>query len=45
MKLLKKAHPDDFDENKANDTINGIIKDHKGDYGTMVGILQKSLAK
>lgn len=41
--LLKKAHGDDFDEAKANETIEGILKDTDGDYGAAVGIIQASL--
>ena len=43
QKVLKKAHPDDFDEDKANKTIDGILKKADGDFGAAVGILTSSL--
>ena len=38
---------DDLDEQKLNDTIDGILKDNaelveKGDWGSLIGILNKS---
>ena len=42
-KLLKKAFGDEFDEKKADDTADGLIKKYDGDYGAMVGALQSSL--
>ena len=39
MDVLKKAHPDDFDEKVAQDVINGLKKKHDGDYGAMIGAL------
>lgn len=45
MDLLKKAHPDDFDQVKADDTISGLLSKKEGDdYGTIIGMLQKSLS-
>jgi hypothetical protein len=44
-KVLKKAHGEDFDQSKADDMINGILKKNKGDYGAMIGIVQSSLAE
>lgn len=44
MKLLKKAHGDDFDETKAKDTIDGLKSKYDGDYDKMVGALQSGLA-
>jgi len=41
--ILKKAHKDDYDEKKADATINGILKKADGDYGKAVGILNNSL--
>lgn len=40
---------DDFDEDKMNDTIEGILNDNKelveaGDWGALIGILNKSFA-
>ena len=40
---------DDLDEEKMNDTIEGILKDNsdlveKGDWGALIGILNKSFA-
>ena len=41
--ILKKAHGDKYDENKANDVINGLLDKYKDDYGAMIGALQSSL--
>lgn len=41
--VLKAAFGDDFDQNKADKTAEGILKDADGDYGKAVGILQGSL--
>jgi hypothetical protein len=41
--LLKKAHKNDYDENKAEKTIDGILKKAKGDLGAAVGILTAGL--
>lgn len=41
--LLKKAFGEEYDEEKASNTITGIIKKYDGDYGAMVGALQSSL--
>ena len=46
---FKEAFGDDLDETKMNDTIEGILKDNKedadkGDWGKLVGILNKSFA-
>ena len=43
-KVLKKAFGEDYDEAKADKTIDGILKKADGDYGAAVGILQQSLA-
>jgi len=45
MNILKKAHPDDFDEEIANKTIEDILSDHKGDYGAAIGALNNGLSK
>jgi hypothetical protein len=37
--LLKKAHPDDFDEAIAKKVKDGLKKKYKDDYGAMVGAL------
>lgn len=47
---LKEAFGDDYDEDKANDMIDGILKDHKDlvdkdDWGALIGILNKGVAK
>ena len=42
--LLKKAFGDDFDAEKAEETIDGLIKKYD-DYGAMVGAIQSSLSK
>lgn len=46
---FKNAFGDKLDEQKMNDTIDGILKDNKedvdkGDWGKLVGILNKSFA-
>jgi len=41
--VLKKAFGDKYDEEKANDVIDGISKKVDGDWGAAVGILQASL--
>jgi hypothetical protein len=45
MSLLKKAHPDDFDEEKANATVEGILKKCDGDFGAAVGMITSSLGE
>lgn len=45
MMLLKKAHPDDFDEEKANATVEGILKKCDGDFGAAVGMITSSLGE
>ena len=37
--MLKKAHPDDFDEATAKKVKDGLKKKYKDDYGAMVGAL------
>ena len=37
--VLKKAHPDDFDEATAKKVKDGLKKKYDGDYGAMVGAL------
>jgi len=44
-KLLKNAHGDNFDQTKADDMINGILKKYKDDYSAMVGVVQNSLSE
>lgn len=44
---FEEAFGDDLDEDKMNETINGILKDNKdlvdaGDWGELIGILNKS---
>lgn len=46
-KKFKESFGDELDEKKMNDTIDGILNDHKeevenGDWGKLVGILNKS---
>lgn len=46
---FKEAFGDELDEDKMNKTIDGILKDNKedadkGDWGKLVGILNKSFA-
>lgn len=42
--LLKKAFGEDYDESKAQEVIDGILKTADGDYGSAVGMVQQSLA-
>lgn len=44
-KVLKNAHGEDYDEEKAEDTLNGILDDSGEDYGEAVGKLQSSLGE
>ena len=44
---FKEAFGDELDENKMNDTIEGILNDNKelveaGEWGELIGILNKS---
>lgn len=44
---FEKAFGDDLDEDKMNETIDGILKDYaedaeNGDWGKLVGVLNKS---
>lgn len=44
---FKKVFGDDLDEDKMNQTIDGLLKDNKelvenGDWGELIGILNKS---
>lgn len=46
---FKEVFGDELDEKKMNDTIDGILKDNKelvekGDWGELIGILNKSFA-
>lgn len=43
MAILKKMHGDDFDEEKAKETIDGMLADKKDDedWGVLIGKLQK----
>ena len=43
MKMLKDAFGADFDEAKATDVADGLIKKYSGDYGAMVGALQSTM--
>lgn len=48
-KKFEKVYGDKLDEDKMNKVVSGILKDHKkeaneGDWGTLVGILNKSFA-
>jgi hypothetical protein len=47
---LKEAFGDDYDEAKANEMVDGILEDNKelvdkGDWGSLVGILNKGMVK
>lgn len=45
MTVLKKAFGEDFDDAKAGEVVNGILKQADGDYGAAVGILTSSLGE
>ena len=45
MTVLQKAFGNEFDEAKAKETIDGIMKKFKDDYGAMVGALTSGLGK
>ena len=47
---LKEIHGDDYDEAEAKKTIDGILEDNKelvekGDWGALVGVLNKGVVK
>ena len=41
--VLKKAFGEDFDEEKAQEVVDGLLSKHGEDYGTAVGALQASM--
>ena len=43
MTIYKEAFGDDFDEDKAKEAAEGMLKKADGDYGAAVGMLQSSL--
>ena len=43
MSILKSAFGDDFDEAKATEVADGLIKKYGEDYGAMVGALQSTM--
>ena len=43
MTIYKEAFGDDFDEAKAKEAAEGMLKKADGDYGAAVGMLQSSL--
>ena len=47
---LKEVHGDDYNEDEAKETIDGILNDNKelvdkGDWGSLAGILNKGIVK
>ena len=49
-KKFKEVFGDELDEEQMNDTIDGILKDYKedadkGDWGKLIGVLNKSFSK
>lgn len=47
---FKKVFGDDLDEDKMNETIDGLLNDNKelvdkGEWGELIGILNKSFSK
>ena len=45
ISVLKKSHPDDFDQEVADKVISGLKSKYKSDFGAMVGALQSSMGK
>jgi len=45
MEILKKSHPDDFDQEVADKVVSGLKSKYKSDFGAMVGALQSSMGK
>jgi uncharacterized protein with PIN domain len=45
MSVLKKAFGDDFDEAKAGEVVDGILKKCGDDYGAAIGMLTSSLGE
>jgi len=45
MTVLKKAFGDEFDEAKAGEVVDGILKKCDGDFGAAVGMLTSSLGE
>ena len=43
MAILKDAFGDDFDETKATETADGLLKKYGEDFGAMVGALQSTM--
>jgi hypothetical protein len=43
--VLKKAFGDEFDQEKADKTVEGILKKANGDYGAAVGMLTSGLSE
>jgi hypothetical protein len=43
--VLKKAHPDDYDEAIAKKVKDGLKKKYKDDYGAAVGALTSGFGK
>lgn len=43
MSILKDAFGDEFDETKATETAEGLLKKYGEDYGAMVGALQSTM--
>lgn len=49
-KKFKEVFGDELDEDKMNETVDGLLKDNKdlvdaGEWGELVGMLNKSFAK
>ncbi len=45
MAILKKSHPDNFDQEIADQVVSGLKSKYKDDFGAMVGALQSSMGK
>ena len=45
MAVLKKAHPDNFDQEIADKVVADLKAKYKGDFGAMVGALQSGMGK
>ena len=41
--VYKKAFGDKFDSDKADEVIDALVKKHKDDYATMIGVVKNSM--
>ena len=45
MEIMKRAHPDNFDQEIADKVVADLKDKYKGDFGAMVGALQSGMGK